>query len=78
MDYKKRIKRIRQIKYGRIKRVIFAVVAWCIICVLSVCIQGQWQAAQQNISDYVLRLHVRANSNSASDQQEKLKVRDAF
>lgn len=78
MDYKKRIKYICQIKYRRIKRVIFAGVAMCIICVLSVCIQGQRQAVQQNISDYVLRLHVRANSNSASDQQEKLKVRDAF
>lgn len=78
MDYKIRIKCIRQIKYGRIKREIFAVAALCIICALSVCIQGQRQAAQQTISDYVLRLHVRANSNSVADQQEKLKVRDAF
>ena len=78
MDYKIRIKCIRQIKYGRIKREIFAVAALCIICALSVCIQGQRQATQQTISDYVLRLHVRANSNSVADQQEKLKVRDAF
>ena len=69
---------ICQSKYGRIERVIFAVVALCIIGALSVCIQVQRQATQQTISDYVLRLHVRANSNSTADQQEKLKVRDAF
>lgn len=38
----------------------------------------QQRVAQKEISDYVLRLHVRANSDTDKDQTEKLKVRDAF
>ena len=54
---------------------------WELALLLSVCLTlvvGAWAGArQEGLSDSLVRLHVIADSDSAADQAEKLRVRDA-
>ena len=54
---------------------------WELALLLSVCLTlvvGAWAGArQEGLSDSLVRLHVIAASDSAADQAEKLRVRDA-
>ena len=54
---------------------------WELALLISVCLTlviGAWAGArQEGLSDRLVRLHVIAHSDSAADQAEKLRVRDA-
>ena len=54
---------------------------WELALLLSVCLTlmlGAWAGArQEGLADHLVRLHVIAHSDSAADQAEKLRVRDA-
>jgi len=54
---------------------------WELALMVSVCIAlliGTWAGArQEGLADHLVRLHVIAHSDSAADQAEKLRVRDA-
>lgn len=47
-------------------------------CVLMLVSAAVLQTEQQKLSEKLIRLHVVANSDSAHDQQIKLRVRDAI
>jgi len=48
----------------------------CLGILISICICADFMKTEETISESVVRLHVRANSDSAIDQKLKLKVRD--
>lgn len=58
------------------KKLLVGVLAAAAVCSLLLGVIHT-QQMQQDIAGKVIRFHVRANSDSASDQQLKLKVRDA-
>lgn len=60
------------------KKWIYIACAMMCICGISALACAQRQKAQEEISDYVLRLHIRADSDRDADQAKKIKVRDAF
>lgn len=49
---------------------------WCLVLVLALLIFGALLADKQVLKESFIRMHIRANSNSAEDQTEKLAVRD--
>ncbi|MBO5317967.1 MAG: stage II sporulation protein R [Oscillospiraceae bacterium] len=49
---------------------------WCVVFVVTLGVVGALIADMQYLQENVVRLHVRANSDSAEDQLEKLAVRD--
>lgn len=60
---------------AKIKKIFLILfVALTVVCAAAI---GHIRGLEKNIADEVLRLHVVANSDSARDQEIKLKVRDA-
>ena len=55
-----------------------AKILWSAVLVLTMLLLGAVLADKQYLRENVVRMHIRANSDSVSDQQEKLAVRDAL
>ncbi len=62
----------------KIKIKYFFIVLSLLFCFIFISMSSYANTISQNLSDNFFRLHILANSNSAEDQELKLKVRDAI